>query len=276
MNAGLVVSVPSSAANDVLIGALAEPLASAIYGLEIAMAVFEDTPRSLVVWGDGIVGQLAAAVWRQAMPETEQLIVGRNRDSHNCIAADDPDLPSRLAALRGPVSAVLATPRSATVTALTTLDSHIDHALTVDVHGGLDSGPVSLRSGEVDVAAVRAANCGGLSSVPVAKTLQRAGAGRCGCSATAGCPTRTCAPRSARSPRMRPRSRHCSPRSPIWRGPPNSSTAFCKAVTGATTDVAFSRPPYASREPPHEPHRGGRTPVAHRRLPCGRCGHGNP
>ncbi|RFZ49365.1 Alcohol dehydrogenase GroES-like domain protein [Mycobacterium marinum] len=177
VNAGLVVSVPSSAANDVLIGALAEPLASAIYGLEIAMAVFEDTPRSLVVWGDGIVGQLAAAVWRQAMPETEQLIVGRNRDSHNCIAADDPDLPSRLAALRGPVSAVLATPRSATVTALTTLDNHIDHALTVDVHGGLDSGPVSLRSGEVDVAAVRAANCGGLSSVPVAKTLQRAGAG---------------------------------------------------------------------------------------------------
>lgn len=177
VDAGLVLPVAGRTAEGGLIAALAEPLASAIYGFEIATAIAGDAPGSLVVWGHGIVGRLASAIWRRARPEVAQLLVGRSHALPDGIAANSTHLPDRLAALPGPVVAVIATPRSATASALQILDRHIDQPLTVDVHGGLQPGRVSLRCGAVDVSAIRAANCGGLPSVPVAQNFERSRAG---------------------------------------------------------------------------------------------------
>lgn len=167
VTAGLVVPVGEGGPPSALTAALAEPLASAIYGLQIARS--GPRPRSLVVWGDGIIGGLAIRLWSRAFPGLTVLVVTR-------VDSDAPDLPDRLRALPGPVAAVLATPRSATTSALVTLDRHIDAELLIDVHGGLAPGPVALRSGEVDVATVRAANCGGAPSDPITRSLPRPGA----------------------------------------------------------------------------------------------------
>lgn len=177
VDAGLVLPVADGAARGELVGALAEPLASASYGFEIATSLAGNAARSLVIWGQGVVGHLTSALWRQARPEVPQLLVGRSHDVPGCLEANSAQLPDRLAALPGPVVAVIATPRSATAGALQRLDRHIDEPLSVDVHGGLQPGPVSLRCGVVDVSAIRAANCGGVPSVPVVATFDRPQAG---------------------------------------------------------------------------------------------------
>ena len=162
--AGLVLPVAAAPPDPAIAGALAEPLASAMYGLEIALSVA--SPRSLVVWGDGIVGHLAARIWTRELRGLRVLQVSRS-------CATDPGLPARLHDLPGPVAAVLATPRSGTLDALGLVDRHIDTELLVDVHGGIDAGPVPLRGGPVDVAAVRASNCGGEPHIPVHVSLPR-------------------------------------------------------------------------------------------------------
>lgn len=162
--AGLVLPVAPSLPDPAPVGALAEPLASAMYGLEIALSIAR--PRSLVVWGDGIVGRLAAELWTRELRDLRVLQVSRS-------SADDPGLPARLRGLPGPVAAVLVTPRSVTADALTQVDRHVDTELLVDVHGGVDAGLVPLRFGPVDVAAVRAANGGGEPHLPVRVSFTR-------------------------------------------------------------------------------------------------------
>lgn len=164
VTAGLVLRVATPRSATTRIAALAEPLASTMYGLEIARSVAR--PRSLVVWGDGIVGRLATELWSRALPGLTVLQVSR-------AGSRAPDLPARLRALPGPVAAVLATPRSGTAAALTFLDDHVDTDLLVDVHGGIREGPIALRPGPIDVATVRAANCGGEPRVPVRTSLPR-------------------------------------------------------------------------------------------------------
>ncbi|WP_128428350.1 alcohol dehydrogenase catalytic domain-containing protein [Streptomyces cyaneus] len=151
----LVLPVPEGADRPG-VAALAEPLASVLYGLEIALGTTR--PASLAVWGDGIVGRLAQDAWRRELPGLRTLLVGHGTDA---VDPHDPGLPDLLAELPAPVGVVIATPRTGTRQALTAVDRHVRGTLLVDVHAGLPPGPVALSAGELDVAALRADNCGG-------------------------------------------------------------------------------------------------------------------
>lgn len=176
VNAGLVVSVPSSAANDVLIGALAEPLASAIYGLEIAMAL-RGHPEIT-----GGVGR-----WHRRSARRRGLAPSDARDR-----ATDRGPKSRLPQLhrrRRPRSSQQARRTAGPGQRRASHPSFCDgdrpddagqpHRPRADRRcprwPGFGSGVAAQRRGRRRRRAC--ANCGGLSSVPVAKTLQRAGAG---------------------------------------------------------------------------------------------------
>ncbi|MFE2140881.1 alcohol dehydrogenase catalytic domain-containing protein [Streptomyces sp. NPDC059456] len=155
VRAGLVLPVPEGADRP-RVAALAEPLASVLYGLRTAVATTR--PAALVVWGDGIVGRLARDAWRRELPGLPVLLVGHGADAVRPHAAD---LPHLLAALPSPAAVVIATPRTGTQEALTAVDRHVRGTLLVDVHAGLPAGPVALTAGAIDVAALRADNCGG-------------------------------------------------------------------------------------------------------------------
>ncbi|WP_328379066.1 alcohol dehydrogenase catalytic domain-containing protein [Streptomyces sp. NBC_00440] len=167
VRAGLVVPVPDGADHP-RVAALAEPLASVLYGLRIALHTLR--PATLVVWGDGIVGRLAREAWTREIPGVETLLVGRGNDA---VDPHDEDLPQRLAGLPSPVAAVIATPRTGTREALSALDRHVRGALLVDVHAGLPSGAMPLAGRDIDVAALRAANCGGVPWPPEIFTFDR-------------------------------------------------------------------------------------------------------
>jgi hypothetical protein len=167
VRAGLVVPVPETAVHP-RPAALAEPLASVLYGLRTALRLVR--PVSLVVWGDGIVGRLAAEVWPRELPGLRVLLVGHG---DGAVRPDDAALPDLLAGLPGPVAALIATPRTGTRDALRAVERQVPGTLVVDVHAGLPSGPVELAAGPVDVAAVRAEHCGGTPWPPRAKTFTR-------------------------------------------------------------------------------------------------------
>lgn len=155
VQAGLVIPVPAYAGRP-RVAALAEPLASALYGVRIARHTLR--PAVLVVWGDGIVGRLARDLWHAELPGLHSVLVGHGPDAIDPHAAE---LPRLLAGLPSPVVAVIATPRTGTREALTFLDRHVPGTLLVDVHAGVPSGPIRLTAGDIDVATIRAANCGG-------------------------------------------------------------------------------------------------------------------
>ncbi|MGW2836200.1 alcohol dehydrogenase catalytic domain-containing protein [Streptomyces sp. NPDC001493] len=167
VRAGLVLPVPEEADRPE-VAALAEPLASVLYGLETALGLTR--PAALVVWGDGIVGRLALEAWKHRLPGLRCLLVGHGDDA---IDPSDPGLPELLAGLPAPVGALIATPRTGTVEGLSVVDRHVRGPLTVDVHAGLPLGSVPLSAGAVDVAAVRAANCGGEPSPPLVHRFDR-------------------------------------------------------------------------------------------------------
>jgi 2-epi-valiolone-7-phosphate 1-reductase len=169
--AGLVIPIHACTSST---AALAEPTASVLYGLDIALQAPVPKPHALVVWGDGIIGHLAEAVWREQYPDIEVLMVGKSSDS--AVPADDTTLTSRLNGLPPPVAAVLATPRTVTDAALQSLDKHIDGELIIDIHGGIGPESLCLRCGYVAVASIRAANCGGSPNEPVVAALHRPGA----------------------------------------------------------------------------------------------------
>ncbi|MEU5044961.1 alcohol dehydrogenase catalytic domain-containing protein [Streptomyces griseorubiginosus] len=167
VRAGLVVPVPGDATRP-RVAALAEPLASALYGMRIARHTVR--PAAVVVWGDGIVGRLARDLWRAELPGSQPLLVGHGPDATD---PGDPELPQLLAALPSPVVAVIATPRTGTREALTVLDREVPGTLLVDVHAGLEPGPLPLTAGDLDVAALRAANCGGVPWPPHVEEFTR-------------------------------------------------------------------------------------------------------
>ncbi|MFF2863693.1 alcohol dehydrogenase catalytic domain-containing protein [Streptomyces rubiginosohelvolus] len=169
VRAGLVLPVPDTARRPE-VAALAEPLASVLYGRDIALTAAR--PASVVIWGDGVVGRLARKVWQREVPAPRVLLVGRGTDA---TAPDDPRLPGLLAELPSPVCALLATWRTGTREALTEVDRHIRGTLVADVHAGLAAGPVPLSCGEPDVAALRADNCGGLPRQPLVHRFARPG-----------------------------------------------------------------------------------------------------
>ncbi|MGW0615346.1 alcohol dehydrogenase catalytic domain-containing protein [Streptomyces sp. NPDC002788] len=167
VRAGLVVPVPADAAQP-HVAALAEPLASALYGARIARHAL--SPAALVVWGDGIVGRLARELWLTERPGLHTLLVGHGGDA---VAPHAADLPRLLRGLPSPVLAVIATPRTGTPEALTTLDRCVPGTLLVDLHAGVPSGPIPLTAGDIDVATIRAANCGGTPWPPRVEEFAR-------------------------------------------------------------------------------------------------------
>ncbi|MGI5428299.1 alcohol dehydrogenase catalytic domain-containing protein [Streptomyces sp. CA-179760] len=167
VRAGLVVPVPADAAQP-RVAALAEPLASALYGARIACHAL--TPAALVVWGDGIVGRLARDLWLSERPGPHTLLVGHGDDATDPHAAG---LPRLLAGLPSPVVAVIATPRTGTREALTALDRYVPGTLLVDLHAGVPSGPVPLTTGDIDAATIRAVNCGGTPWPPRVEEFTR-------------------------------------------------------------------------------------------------------
>ncbi|WP_225729156.1 MULTISPECIES: alcohol dehydrogenase catalytic domain-containing protein [unclassified Nocardia] len=183
---GLVLTLPAYPSG--ALPALIEPLASVLYSYDITAAIVGAAPRTLVIWGDGIIGHLAARFWRRRHPETTIVQIHhtdrglRWSDRHGsadiALRHDDPALPRALSRAAGPVAGLLATPRTATVPALVALDAAIRAELFVDVHGGLAPGRIATNAGVLDIARIRAYNCGGEPNPPRAERFARPFAAR--------------------------------------------------------------------------------------------------
>ncbi|WP_309134156.1 alcohol dehydrogenase catalytic domain-containing protein [Cellulomonas sp.] len=151
-------------ATDVTLGPLLEPLAVVCYALG-ELAAFR--PATLLVLGDGIVGHLAVRAAPGFLGPGARVVLvhhtaeGREFSERSTYRADllltgMGDTPS----LDGPVAALVATPRDATVAALGS--ALVAGADVVDVVGGVPAGATARALPGVDLAAVRAANCGGV------------------------------------------------------------------------------------------------------------------
>ncbi|MEV7344520.1 alcohol dehydrogenase catalytic domain-containing protein [Streptomyces sp. NPDC093544] len=178
---GLVV--PLDSVPEAVLGTLIEPLAAVRYALGLlAMA----GPRTLVVYGDGTIGQLTVRAARRWLgKDIRTLLVhhtpeGVEWSTHHPVEGTELLLggDGRLPPLgEGPVAALLATPRDGTQHALESALRLGSGDLTVDMFGGLPPGAASALLPGVDLAAVRAANCAG-HPVPAAFTEVRTTEGR--------------------------------------------------------------------------------------------------
>ncbi|GGU32475.1 alcohol dehydrogenase catalytic domain-containing protein [Streptomyces violascens] len=178
---GLVV--PLTQPPDPVLGTLIEPLAAVCYAFALLGTV---GPRTLVVYGDGTIGQLAVRAARRWLGEDVRVVlVHHSRDGLEW-SARHPVAGTELLldgegheALRldGPTAVLLATPRTGTLNALESALRLDCRDLTIDMFGGLPPGATSALLPGVDLAAVRAANCAGLP-VPAAFTRVRGPQGR--------------------------------------------------------------------------------------------------
>lgn len=162
------------------LAALLEPLAAVRYGFEIMRELH---PRTLLVVGDGVIGQLAVRGARRWLDKGIRTILvhhteaGRNFSAACEHAADllAVTMSGRLPLDAGPVAALLATPRDATVAALeSVLQVATTAELTIDLLGGLPAGARSAALPGVDLTKIRATNCGGRPAPPLvcsARTL---------------------------------------------------------------------------------------------------------
>jgi len=158
---GMVLPWPET--TDVKLAPLVEPLAVVCYALG-ELAAF--SPATLLVVGDGIVGHLAARAARRQLGEDVRVVLVHHTERGRAFS-EVSQHPADLmldglsgVVLNGPVAALLATPRDATVGALeAVLAAGAD---VVDIVGGLPPGAATPLLPDVDLTAVRAANCGGL------------------------------------------------------------------------------------------------------------------
>ncbi|MBN3932893.1 alcohol dehydrogenase catalytic domain-containing protein [Streptomyces verrucosisporus] len=163
---GLVIPLEQSP-GDVL-GTLIEPLAAVRYAFALLRTA---RPRTLVVYGDGTIGQLAVRAARRWLGEgVRVLLVHHTRDGLKWSAGHQP--PGTELLLGGgrdevpplgeePVAALLATPRDGTLEALGSALRLDSGDLTIDMFGGLPPNATSELLPGVDLVAVRAANCAG-------------------------------------------------------------------------------------------------------------------
>jgi hypothetical protein len=158
---GMVLALPES--TDVTLAPLLEPLAVVRYALGELRAF---TPATLLVVGDGVIGHLAVRAAGLWLGEDVRVALVHHTARGRAFSEASP-YPAGLlldglsgVVLDGPVAALLATPRDATVAALeSVLRVGAD---VVDIVGGLPPGASTPLLPGVDLAAVRAANCGGL------------------------------------------------------------------------------------------------------------------
>ncbi|MFD5465938.1 alcohol dehydrogenase catalytic domain-containing protein [Kitasatospora sp. NPDC127059] len=183
---GLVV--PLERTPDPVLGALIEPLAAVRYALDLLATA---RPRTLVVHGDGTIGQLAVRAARQRLGADLRVVLvhhtpaGLAWSTQQAVPGVELTIGAAPPALPGPIAVLLATPRDATLDALAAalrLGSGEPTAeptgeLTVSLFGGLPPGAASPDLPGVDLAAVRAANCAG-QPVPYAFTTARTADGR--------------------------------------------------------------------------------------------------
>ncbi|MBB4980991.1 alcohol dehydrogenase catalytic domain-containing protein [Streptomyces nymphaeiformis] len=164
---GLVV--PLEQVPDAELGTLVEPLAAVRYALGLLAAA---RPRTLVVYGDGNIGQLAVRAARGLLGTGVRVLLvhhtpeGRRWSERHPVTGTEAvggEAPGGLPPLGdGPTAALLATPRDGTLDALASaLRLGGGGNLTVDLFGGLPPGAASALLPGVDLAAVRAANCAG-------------------------------------------------------------------------------------------------------------------
>jgi D-arabinose 1-dehydrogenase-like Zn-dependent alcohol dehydrogenase len=161
VSGGLVLALPES--TDVTMAPLLEPLAVVRYALSELSAF---APATLLVVGDGVIGHLAVRAARHWLGEGVRVALVHHTEQGRAFSEASP-YPADLlldglsgVALDGPVAALLATPRDATVAALeSVLAAGAD---VVDLVGGLPPGASAPSLPGVDLTAVRAANCAGL------------------------------------------------------------------------------------------------------------------
>jgi threonine dehydrogenase-like Zn-dependent dehydrogenase len=161
---GMVLDLPAGI--DTSLAPLLEPLAVARYALG-ELRTFG--PRTLLVVGDGTVGHLAVRAARRWLGRDVRTVLvhhtaeGREFSRAHPHPADLLLGAGELRAARpaGPVAALLATPRDATLAALETVLDIAGPDLVVDIVGGLPAGARTGLLPGLDLAAVRAANCGG-------------------------------------------------------------------------------------------------------------------
>ena len=158
---GMVLRLPET--TDVTLAPLLDPLAVVRYALA-ALRAFD--PATLLVFGDGVVGHLAVRTARRWLGEDVRVALVHHTERGRAFSEASPYPPDLLldgvsgVALDGPVAALLATPRDATVAPLES--SLAAGADVVDIVGGLPSGAATPLLPGVDLTAVRAANCGAL------------------------------------------------------------------------------------------------------------------
>ncbi|MFF5634728.1 alcohol dehydrogenase catalytic domain-containing protein [Streptomyces sp. NPDC012825] len=163
---GLVV--PLEQVPDAELGTLVEPLAAVRYALGLLATA---GPRTLVVYGDGNIGQLAVRAAHGLLGADVRVLLvhhtpeGRRWSDRHPVPGTEPvggtaqDGPPPLG--DGPTAALLATPRDGTLDALAAALRLGGGDLTVDLFGGLPPGAACDLLPGIDLAAVRAANCAG-------------------------------------------------------------------------------------------------------------------
>ncbi len=158
---GMVLPLPQTA--DVTLSPLLEPLAVVRYALG---TLREFAPATLLVVGDGIIGHLAVRAARRWLGGDVRVALVHHTAEGLAFSANGPHRADVLldnlsgVVLDGPIAALLATPRDATVAALESVLQA--GAQVVDILGGLPPGAGTPLLPGVDLTAVRAANCGGL------------------------------------------------------------------------------------------------------------------
>lgn len=146
---------------------LLEPLAVVRYAFDVLSGV---GPRTLLVVGDGVVGQLAVraaqswlgpSVRTILVHHTDEGLEWSKRQQHTADLLLPEGHPAGLGSDAGPVAALIATPRDATVEALEYVLTTAGTRTTIDLVGGLPPNATSPLLPGVDLVAVRAENCGG-------------------------------------------------------------------------------------------------------------------
>ncbi|MFF3319334.1 ROK family protein [Streptomyces sp. NPDC003035] len=188
--------VPESAVRDGLVvpldqvpegnlPALIEPLAVVRYAL---LALRPHDPDTLLVVGDGTVGHLAVRVARRWLGHPVRTVhvhhtpagldwsAGAARRADHRVHRDDLEAGTLTGTLdRGRVAVLIATPAPATLPSLELVLRATEGAeVAVDLVGGLPRPAFSDRIPGVDLAEVRAANCGGMPVPPVVERLTTA------------------------------------------------------------------------------------------------------
>ncbi|MBE3014676.1 alcohol dehydrogenase catalytic domain-containing protein [Microbispora sp. NEAU-D428] len=161
VSGGLVLALPES--TDVTVAALLEPLAVVRYALS-ELSAFD--PATLLVVGDGVIGHLTVRAARRLLGRDVRVALVHHTERGRAFSEASPHpadlLLDGLSGVTpdGPVAALLATPRDATVAALeSVLAAGAD---VVDIVGGLPPGASTPSLPGIDLTAVRAANCAGL------------------------------------------------------------------------------------------------------------------